>query len=195
MRKCSRCLAEKSLEEFYPKRRKKARDGYQNICKGCAKTRALEWFRANRKRHRENTKNWWVNNKEIQRKSVAKWAKANHAKWMKKNTEWRKANPEKVAVTRRKYRKAHPQYELADKAKRRAKKLLATPQWANTKGIKAIYIEAARLTRETGVQHHVDHAIPLRHPLVQGLHCEANLQILTKLENIRKNNRVWPQMP
>lgn len=36
--------------------------------------------------------------------------------------------------------------------------------------------------------HHVDHEIPLSHPLVCGLHCLANLQYLTAEENLAKGN-------
>ena len=60
----------------------------------------------------------------------------------------------------------------------------------NLHAIRAIYAEAARITKETGVRHEVDHFYPLQGEFVCGLHCEANLQILTKVENIRKLNRM-----
>jgi hypothetical protein len=63
-----------------------------------------------------------------------------------------------------------------------------TPAWANKDAIKEIYLEAQKLSKTTSVKHHVDHIIPLRHPLVCGLHVENNLQILTKDENIAKSN-------
>lgn len=50
------------------------------------------------------------------------------------------------------------------------------------------------MTAETGIQHQVDHIVPLRHPLVCGLHCEANLQVIPALDNQRKSNRIWPNM-
>jgi excisionase family DNA binding protein len=74
-------------------------------------------------------------------------------------------------------------------SKRRASKLQRTPRWANIAAILAIYREAHRLTRETGIVHHVDHEIPLQGELVSGLHVENNLQILTGSENVRKHNR------
>lgn len=77
-------------------------------------------------------------------------------------------------------------------AKRRATKLRSTPAWANLQAIAAIYVEADRLTRETGVQHHVDHDVPLQHPLVCGLHVENNLRVLTAAANIRKSNKFDP---
>jgi 5-methylcytosine-specific restriction endonuclease McrA len=77
-------------------------------------------------------------------------------------------------------------------AKRRASKIQRTPAWADLDAIRAVYAEARRLTVETGVEHHVDHAVPLQGETVCGLHVEWNLQILTGSENIRKKNRWDP---
>jgi len=53
--------------------------------------------------------------------------------------------------------------------------------------ILTIYKECAKLTEETGVQHHVDHI----HPISKGgKHHPDNLQILTATENIRKSNKL-----
>ena len=73
-------------------------------------------------------------------------------------------------------------------SKRRASKLNATVKWANHEKIKNIYAECALKTKETGIKHHVDHIIPLVSKFVCGLHCENNLQIITALENLTKNN-------
>ena len=65
----------------------------------------------------------------------------------------------------------------------------ATPTWANLDTIKQFYIEAQRLTKETGIPHEVDHIIPIKGKLVSGLHVPANLQILTEKQNQIKNAR------
>ena len=49
------------------------------------------------------------------------------------------------------------------------------------------YAEARRLSKETGVLHHVDHIVPLAKG---GLHCQTNLQVLTAVENIQKGDSV-----
>lgn len=71
----------------------------------------------------------------------------------------------------------------------------ATPSWADRDAMRSIYKEAARITSESGVKHHVDHVVPLKSDLVCGLHCEANLRVITAAENIKKHNRSWPDMP
>ncbi len=75
-------------------------------------------------------------------------------------------------------------------AKRNAAKRNATPSWVDMERVREFYERAAFLTQATGVRHEVDHIYPLQGELVCGLHCEANLQILTKSENIRKSNRM-----
>lgn len=56
------------------------------------------------------------------------------------------------------------------------------------------WAESRRLTAETGVQHSVDHIVPLVHPLVCGLHCVANMRVIPLAENIMKSNNIWPDM-
>jgi hypothetical protein len=69
-----------------------------------------------------------------------------------------------------------------------------TPPWADLRAIASIYADARRITRETGIEHHVDHIIPLGGREVTGLHVETNLRIVTRAENQRKWNRFVPEL-
>jgi hypothetical protein len=77
----------------------------------------------------------------------------------------------------------------------KTKKINRKPVWANKKKMICFYREAKKLTQETGTPHHVDHIVPLRSAIVSGLHCEANLQVITWRDNVVKGNRYWPDMP
>ena len=101
---------------------------------------------------------------------------------------WRAANREYI----KKYYEDNKAWFKTWNAKRRAQLVNATVSWADLNKIKAIYEEAIRLTKETGIQHHVDHIIPLNSKYVCGLHVEYNLQILTEEENLTKSNRFAP---
>lgn len=82
----------------------------------------------------------------------------------------------------------------AKSAIRRTSKLNATPSWSEFDLIKQMYIDCRLISEMTGIQHHVDHIVPIQSKIVCGLHCISNLQIITAIENYSKNNRYWPDM-
>ena len=81
--------------------------------------------------------------------------------------------------------KDSPQVKASRKSFKRLRKAgvdLAYVPWADRKKIAEIYAQG----RLRGL--HVDHIVPLKHPLVCGLHCEFNLQLLAPEVNIAKRN-------
>ena len=103
------------------------------------------------------------------------------------------ANPERksrMAEYQKQHYEANGPLYAARVAKRRAVKCSSTPAWANLKAIKRIYQMCARVSQETGVQHHVDHVIPLQGKRVCGLHVEHNLQIIPATDNRKKSNKL-----
>lgn len=184
---CAKCQQEKPLHEFGNKAQ--TADGKNIYCKPCMQT-----FR----------KAWYENNKEKARDAVKNWHNKNQDRMRELQRNWHSANPERAAEKRqRAYRAGREQYlEYAKRVKlenrdfytqlqrlREAKRSQAFPLWANRKKMNAIYREARRLEQEDGIKRHVDHIVPLVHPLVSGLHCEFNLQILTATENVMKHNK------
>lgn len=74
---------------------------------------------------------------------------------------------------------------------RNLRKIQRTPLWLNDDHMFAIseIYELRKLRSEaTGVEHHVDHIVPLQGKTVSGLHVPWNLQVIPASENLSKSN-------
>lgn len=160
---------EKDETEFYVRK-----SGLINPhCKPCVKAETAARRAVNPEKNAADAKAWREKNPEQFAASRAAWATA---------------NPELVKGYARKKRKKYAARGAAYRAKHRAKTLRATPSWADSQAIERIYMNARRLTVETGILHHVDHEVPLQGELVSGLHVEFNLRAIPATENLKKNN-------
>jgi hypothetical protein len=174
---CSTCHTPKHLSDFYVcGGRIRAR------CKSCCRLKA-ETKREDRRAYRAtyNQRNpnafrdWWAKNRDHNLERCRRYHQQNKESRAAAYARWAKANPDAVNAL---------------VAKRISAKKRAIPPWADLKAVRAFYAEALRLTRETGIRHEVDHIYPLQSDVVCGLHCEANLRVITKVENQRKKNRL-----
>ncbi len=92
----------------------------------------------------------------------------------------------------RRYYKKHPKKCYLKSRNYILRKRKALPGWLSDKhkkDIEEIYLQCEEITKTSGIEHNVDHIVPLRGKLVSGLHVPWNLQILTKEENLRKSNK------
>lgn len=92
---------------------------------------------------------------------------------------------QKAILKSREWRKNNPKHRNALKAKYLADKSQRTPAWANL-------LEIVQFYKKCPEGYHVDHIIPLRGKKVSGLHVLENLQYLSAIENMRKNNVYMP---
>lgn len=185
-KRCYKC--KESKETTYFSNDKSTSDGLQASCKACNK----KYRDANKLRRKEARKvyeaqpvvkekirrqqlQYYQDNKDVILQNGKRWRNVNSERKVELDKKWRRDNPERVAVY---------------KAKRRAEEIERTPSWADEAKIVEFYKKARQLTIETGIQHHVDHIIPLKGEIVSGLHVENNLQILTRDENLKKSNKV-----
>lgn len=174
------------------------------------KARGAAWYAAHPERAKATRAAWRERNAEKDRADVAAW-QASHKEEIKvAGAAWRAANPDKVLATVKRSQVKNYERQLvanrlwakrnkhkinAKKSRRIAAKLRACPLWADLDAIEVFYETARNMGAETGVPHHVDHIVPLMSKWVCGLHCEANLQVLTGKENQSKSNHRWPDMP
>ena len=200
MKICSKCKQENAISEFCKDRQK--RDGLSSSCLDCRRPVCAAWEKGHPTRHRK----WQKANGDKCRAATAKWRKANlevarangralERANPKRHEKWNAANEDKVKAYDKKWKDANPAKCRAHTAKRRAAKKQAMPIWANKEAILAKYEEAQQLSRTTGTKYHVDHQVPLQHPLVCGLHVEHNLEAITAKQNCTKRNKFWPDMP
>jgi hypothetical protein len=106
-----------------------------------------------------------------------------------------KANPEKRKIRTKKWEDNNKDKVRAKDQRYRAKKRNQSPTWSNKKAMLWFHNEAIRLTIETGIQYSVDHLVPISSPNVSGFDTEANLIVITLLDNQKKSNKWWPDMP
>jgi len=137
----------------------------RNECSSCQRARVKRWTIENRERSREIKRGWILRNKE---------------KMDRARLSWNERNKDKIAERCRRYQ---------------AKKLKATPDWANRDKMTVFYNLAQTLSEKKGVPHEVDHIVPLTSRIVCGLHVETNLQVIERRSNRSKGNRRWPDMP
>lgn len=193
MKFCRSCCTDKPFSLFTP--RKQSKDGYQSYCKSC---------------YAERRKKYVSENPEKAKQSTLKFRKNNPEKVRAMRIRYREENAEKVKIARKLAYQKNREKELAKAiewkslnkhitraivADRNAKKKLATPSWIDRKRIIDLHKKAVELKKETGIDWHVDHIVPLKSKLVCGLHWHGNMQLLPASVNQSKSNRLWPDMP
>lgn len=190
---CTKCGETKVLSAFG--KQGAPRTDLKTICKECDALYKRGWNAANKEKRRERDKKWRKANKEkVAAQDARRYAK-NTARILARCKRYRATHSEETAASAKQWDIDNAAKRVAMAGDRRAKKRNATPKWANKFFIDEIYDLARRRTKATGFKWHVDHIVPLKHPLVQGLHVEFNLQVIPASENSRKKNYYWPNMP
>ena len=163
------------------KERKAAADkAYREANPERCKAKAAEWCEKNREKRIEIWQRYRVDKLDRARANEAAYRARNRDECNARIREWKQRNPHKLT---------HYFH------KRRAAELRAMPAWADIRAIEAIYALAQMVQAMSGKPQHVDHIVPLLGKTVCGLHCEANLQVIPAPDNLKKNNRHWPDMP
>ena len=145
-------------------------------------------YQDNKEKRKQQSAEYRQNNVEYYSEYNKQYFIDNSEKLICRSREWYQENRKQILEDKKIYYDEHHQEFIARNAKRRCQKLNATPQWYEHEKVTDLYAKSVRLTEKLGIQHHVDHIVPLQSDVVCGLHCLANLQILSALENLRKGN-------
>lgn len=203
IKRCTACKNHLPLDRFHRNRSKP--DGLATECKPCAIAKVNARYHADPEKGRQERRENYRNNSDAYKERSKKWHKENRARCNELNAAWCSKNPEKsreisrkdwsknnVArlARKRQYRLETPDKQAALCRNYQARKLNAMPSWADLEEIESIYLKARKMTKSTGIKHHVDHVIPLRGKLVCGLHVHGNMQVLTAFENQSKGNKI-----
>lgn len=195
-------------EQKASRRASKAR--YREANREKLRAASVEYKRVNRERILAEKAAYYAANKEKAAAYKAKYQvdkqdaiKARNADYREANREqireynavYREANKDRIAIYNRSWSKNNPEKANHITARRRSQKLRATVAWGDSFAIAEVYHLAELRKRICGGQWNVDHIVPLQSKLVCGLHCEFNLRVIPRRENISKSNRTWPDMP
>lgn len=186
---CRACGLLKSLGDFYKKG-----NGHYRQCKTCVLKKNAAYVASKSSAVNEYKKRWCAENAERIRAARKAQYERDSVLVKSRAAKYGQAHPERVRAYKQKWKQDNPQKLREYQFIRGNAKRVATPTWADRSAMLRIYLGARELTKATGVEHHVDHIVPLCSKLVSGLHCEANMQILEAGANISKLNRWWPDM-
>jgi hypothetical protein len=179
---CNKCGNEKPCTAEFYSRDKAAKGGYSHRCKVCAAAAHKAW--------REGKNREEFLEEERRRHAALRANPIQKEKARLRLNKWRRDNPEKAKAQRH----SQPHMKAERERARQATKINATPAWADREAIRAVYAHARKMTEETGIPHEVDHIIPLRGRTVTGLHVHQNLRVIPESENVRKGNRLMPEL-
>ena len=195
MKKCNKCGEEKDIGSFARNRTRK--DGIGSWCLECCRAESAKRYaeypdRVRAINQKSDKKNWGR-----KYEGIKKWAKDNPERWRALQRKSFDKNKDKRLAQDKRWRAANIEHvremDRYTQSTRKAKKLSATPSWLtehDIQSIKNMYSVARLRQEETGIAYEVDHIVPLKSKIVCGLHVPWNLQLLTKSENSRKNNKL-----
>jgi hypothetical protein len=223
MKLCPKCSTTKAHEDFYKcKKNKDGLQSYCKLCilaanKSWAKDNK-EKFKAYSKKFTETEhrkaylKEYKEQNKAAIQQKVKRYKKENADKIKESSRLYRENNLGACKETQRKYRlenkervlQSSARYREKNKSKyaryrshRRARERRAQPHWLSPEDI--LRMDLIWKLRElksfvAGVDHEVDHIVPLNGKTVCGLHVPWNLRLITRTENRKKGALTWPNM-
>lgn len=156
------------------------------------------WYKKNRQRWLERKRVKHAASPTAARERMRRWYRKNRRQHIRRMTARQKllskVAPQVLRVYAKRAKARAPHKRTEGEARRKAKKLGATPTWADRQEIQNIYALADTMSVLLGEAYEVDHVVPLVSRRVCGMHIARNLQVISAEENRAKGNRRWPGM-
>lgn len=191
---CPICKINKEFAEYH----KKGKTGYQSICKSCkselGKKRLdynKEYYMSNKDKILHKNKIRYENNKDVILQKCRSYYNLHKSQHYIASQRWYLNNKDRWNELARIRAHNNPEKIYAHTVLMRLKRKNRFPLWANKIKIQEIYKDCKNISQLTGIQHEVDHIIPLCGKYVSGLHVENNLRIIPKTENRLKSNKFY----
>lgn len=177
-------------------------------CLECNRQRTQTWRKDNTESARSINKKSYAKHADRRRadKRLDYWSRPEHHRSRKaadyylrrnhhseRNRGWRARNKDHIKDYRTRYASMNSHVLARNAAKRRAALLAAIPAWYSEFDdfvMREAYELRVLRGIATGIDWHVDHIIPLQAKNACGLHCASNIQVATKLANLKKGNRI-----
>lgn len=164
------------------------RNREQNILK------MREWKRKNRSAVREYSRKYSAEHPELREKAKKRWKdwyQENKQRHIENGRKYVKRNRERCRGYKRKWQKNHPENRNKNWRIRRARENGAYIPLTveEQKQADALYVQRDILTETTGIEHHVDHIVPLSKG---GIDHPINLRVITWEENVSKGSKLIP---
>lgn len=190
-KQCSKCGKTKLLNEFGANSRSK--DYVRSYCKVCAVDHMMAKYGKDPETYRAKSAAWRKKNPGRYREYMARYHEENRTHRNEYRRLLRLENLEKEKEKDRQWTQNNRAKVYAKNARRRASQTCATPRWLSAiqlAQIEEFYEVALARKMQTGIDHDVDHIVPLRGGVVNGLHVPWNLQVLTQTANNVKYNKL-----
>ena len=105
---------------------------------------------------------------------------------------WRQDNVDKVRAYNKTYAETHRAKIREKNMRRYADQTNQTPGWLRK--VHLVEMEGMYLFCQVFPQFQVDHVVPIKGKQVSGLHVPWNLQVLPRIENVKKSNTFNPSV-
>lgn len=168
---CTKCRIEKPVGEFH-----KHRSGYNPRCKVCRNEERKAYYEENREAALERERRYREANVDKIRERKRRYWEENREVVREQNQQYRKTNPQRVALCR----------AIKDSPLAEEELLNGQNREAINASLRFDYLLRDLITAKTGIDHHVDHIVPISKG---GRHTLANIRVIPAALNLSKYDK------